>query len=150
MRMRTNESGRAPNRVYRSCLMEAMGTSKRSSLPKAMVMSMPLSSSSTRTSWIQVWVSIWLPPGSMPRMVRTVAASRVSGPSPRGMPKAPGSSGSTWVPWGGSSPGTTISVTPRRGRAVTFTATGPASLSEREKAASTSSLTPSAMRPASA
>ena len=33
-------------------------------------------------------------------MVRTVLASRVSAPSPRGIPKAPGSSGSAWVSGG--------------------------------------------------
>ena len=58
-------------------MIDAMGTSKRSSLPKAMVMSIPDSPSSTWTPWIHVWVSIWLPLGSMPRMVRTVVASRV-------------------------------------------------------------------------
>ena len=123
-----------------------MGTSKRSSLPKAMVMSIPDASSSTVTPWIQVWVSIWLPLGSMPRMVRTVAASSVSGPSPRGMPKAPGSSGRACPPAGISFPATTTSTMPLRVRAETLTTLGPASASDRVSAARAWPATPSAMR----
>ena len=108
-----------------------MGTSKRSSFPKAMVMSMAVSSSSTRTSWIQVWASIWLPLGIMPRMVRTVAASRVRAPSPRGIPKAPGSSGNAWPTSGTLLAGHDDSTSPLRARAEGLTTVGPASASDR-------------------
>jgi hypothetical protein len=89
------------------------------------------------------------PAGSIPRMVRTVLASRVSAPSPRGIPKAPASR---------AGPGCRGQVVaghdhlddPARGRCEGFTTTGPGSAKDRAKAFRAWSASPSPIWRASA
>ena len=87
-----------------------MGTSGFSSVPTAIVMSMPSSVSSMRTSWIQA-SSLILGPCIMPSTVRTVSASSTMEP---GIPLR--SESTCTFAGGGPSAGTTSSTTPERAR----------------------------------
>ena len=143
MDTRTTESGRAPSRVYTSCLASAIGTPGFSSVPTEMVMSIPSSLSSILTSCTQA-SSLILGPWSMPSTVRTVSASSTMEPG------RPLRSESTWTSSGaGPSAATTSSTTPALARGEGFSTTGPGSDSERAKALTARPASPEAMSRAS-